>query len=59
MSSYFTSFRLLTYIGIKNIRVTGVINKNGLRKYTIIGEQQLQEKERGHFEQRFSRKKAV
>ena len=59
MGSYFTSFCLLTYAGIKNIRVTDVLNKNRLRKYTIIGEQQLQKKERGHFEQRFSSKKAV
>ena len=45
MGNYFTSFRLLTYIGINNIRVTGVLNKNRLRKYTIIGDQQLQKKE--------------
>ena len=42
--NYFTSFRLLTYIGISNIRVTRVLNKNRLRKDTIIGDQQLQEK---------------
>ena len=42
MGNYFTSIRLLTYIGIDNIRVTGVLNKNRLRKYTIIGDQQLQ-----------------
>ena len=54
----FRSFRLLTYIGINNIQVTGVLKKNRLRKDSIIGDQQLQKKERGHFEQRFSSKKA-
>ena len=29
-----------------------MFNKNRLRKYTIIGDKQLQKKERGHFEQR-------
>ena len=59
MGNYFTSFRLLTYIGINNVRVTGVLNKNRLRKYTIIGDQQLQKKEPGYFEKRFSSKEAV
>ena len=44
MGNYFTSFRLLTYIGINNIQVTGVPNKNRLHKYSIIGDQQLQRK---------------
>ena len=52
MNNYFTSFRLLTHIGVNNIWARGVINKNSLRKYTIIGEKQMQKKERGHFEQR-------
>ena len=34
------------------MRASGVFNKNRLRKYTIIGDKQLQKKERGHFEQR-------
>ena len=34
------------------MRASGVLNKNRLRKYTIIGGKQLQTKERGHFEQR-------
>ena len=29
-----------------------MFNKNTLRKYTIIGDKQLQKKERDHFEQR-------
>ena len=35
-----------------NIWASGVFNKNRLRKYTIIGDKQLQKKECDHFEQR-------
>ena len=60
MDNYFTSLRLLTHLGVNNIRVTRLLIKNRLRKYTIIGVKQLQkEKERGHFEQRTSSEKAV
>ena len=59
MDNYFTSFRLITHLGVNNIRATRVLNKNRLRKCTIIGNKQLQKKERGHFEQRTSSKKAV
>ena len=52
MDNYFTSFRLRTHIGVNNIRATGVLNKNRLRKWTIIGDKQLQKKEGDHFEQR-------
>ena len=58
IGNYFRSFRLLTYIEINSIRVTAVLNKNRVLKDSIIGDQQLQKKERGHFEQRFSSKKA-
>ena len=51
MDNYFTSFSLLTNLGVNNIRTTGALNKNGLRKCTIIGDKQLKKKERGHFEQ--------
>ena len=51
MDNYFTSFRLLTYLGVNNIRATGMLNKNRLRKCTIIGDKQLQKKGRDHFEQ--------
>ena len=34
-----------------HIRGRGVFNKNRLRKYTIIGDKQLQKKECGQFEQ--------
>ena len=57
MDNYLISFRLLTNFGVKNIRITRVLNKNRLRKCTIIGDKQLQKKERDHFEQRTSSKK--
>ena len=59
MDNYFKSFRLLTHLGVNNILATGVLNKNRLRKCNIIGNRQLQKKERGHFEQRTSSKKVV
>ena len=50
-----SSFCRLTNIGLNNIRVRGVPNKNRLHKYTIIGDKQLQKKkkkkERDDFEQ--------
>ena len=53
MENYFTSFCLLTDLEVNNIRATGVLNKNMLRKCTIIGDKQLpKKKEPGHFEQR-------
>ena len=56
IDNYFTSFRLLTHLTFEltifGIRVTGVLNKNRLRKCTSIGDKQLQKKERDHFEQR-------
>ena len=39
-NNYFTSFRLLTHLGINNIRATGVLSENRLRKCTIIGDKQ-------------------
>ena len=38
MDNYLTSFCLLTHFGVNNIRATGVLNQNKLRKYTIIGD---------------------
>ena len=49
MDNYFTSFCLLSHLGVNNILATGVLNKNRLRKWTITGEKQLQKKERGYF----------
>ena len=46
MDNYFTSFCLLTHLGVNNIRATPVLNKNRLRKCTIIGDKQLKKKER-------------
>ena len=40
--NYFTSSRLLTHLGVNNIRATGVLKKNRLNKSTIIGYKQLQ-----------------
>ena len=59
MDNYFTSIRLLIHLGVNNIGATRVLNEIRLRKCTIIGNKQLQKKERGHFEQRISSKKAV
>ena len=59
MDNYFTSFRLLTHLGVNIIQATRVLNKNRLRKCTIIGDKHLQKKERGYFEQIKSSKKAV
>ena len=42
MRNYFTCFCLLNNIGVNNIWATGVLNKNRLRKYTVIGNKQLQ-----------------
>ena len=39
MNNYFTAFRLFN-----NIWATGVLNKNRLRKCTIVGDKQLQKK---------------
>ena len=58
MDNYFTSFCLLTHLGVNNIRATGVLNKNRLHKSTITGDKHLQKKERSHFEQCTSSKKA-
>ena len=59
MDNYFTSFRQLTHLRVNNIRATLVLNKNRRSKCTIIGEQQLQKKERDDFEQLTSNKKAA
>ena len=59
MDNYFISFHLLTHLGVNNIQAIRVLNKNRLRKWTIIGNKQLQKKERVNFEQRTSSKKAV
>ena len=67
MDNYFTSFRLLTHLGVylsvfgpnagNNIQVTGALNKIMLNKCATTGEKQLQKEERYHFERRTSSKK--
>ena len=59
MDNYFTFFRLLTHLGVNNIRATRVLSKNRLPKCTIIDDKQLQKKELSHFEQHTFSKKAV
>ena len=59
MDNYFTTFRLLTFLGVNKIRATCVLNKNRLGKYTITGDKQLQKKQSGHFKQSTASKKAV
>ena len=44
MGNYFTSFGLLTHLGVNNIWATGVLNKNRLHKCTIIGDKQAAKK---------------
>ena len=46
MDNCFTSFRLLTHLGVNNIRTVRVLNKNRLRKCTIIGDKQQQKKKK-------------
>ena len=58
MGNYFISCRLLTHLGINNIRATHVLNKNRFRKCTIIGDKQLQKKEIDLSKQRTSSKKS-
>ena len=41
MDYYFTSLGLLTHLLVNKIRATRVLNKNRLRKYTIIGDKKL------------------
>ena len=47
--NYFTSFRLVTLLEVNNIRATRVLNENRLGKFNIIGDKQLQKKERDLF----------
>ena len=49
MDNYFTSFRLLTHVGVNNIRATSVLKKNRFSKCTVIGDKQLQKKEPKRF----------
>ena len=44
MDKYFTSFCLLTHVGVNNIRARGALNKKRLHKSTITGDKQLPKK---------------
>ena len=44
MDNYFTSFCLLTHVGVNKIQATCVRNKNSLRKCTIIRDKQLKKR---------------
>ena len=44
MNNYFTSFPQLTLVRVNNIRATRVLNKNILRKCTVIGDKLLRKK---------------
>ena len=59
MDNYFTSFRLLTHLGVNNIEATCALNINRLRKCTIIGDKQLQKNDSANFKKCTSSKKAV
>ena len=59
MDDCFTSFNLLNRLGVNNIRATGALKEDRLRKCTTIGEKQLQKKERGHLKQCTSSKNTV
>ena len=58
IDNYLTFFRLITHLGINNIRATCVPKKNMLRK--ITGNKLPQKKKKSvHFKQRTSSKKAA
>ena len=59
MDNYSTPFCLLTHLEVNNIWATGVLNKNGLRKCTIIGRNSWKKKESDRFKQCKQSKKAV
>ena len=44
MDNYFTSFRLLTQLGVNNIWAAGMLNKDRLHKWNMIRDKQLQKK---------------
>ena len=56
VGNFFTSFRLFTRLRVNNIRATGVLDKNRLRK-CILGTSSCKKRESGHFKQRTSSKK--
>ena len=57
MNNYFTTSRLLTQLGVRNIQATGVLKKNRLCKCTIIRGKQPQKMDCDNFEHHTSSKK--
>ena len=49
MNNYFTTSRLLTHLGVRNIQAAGMLKKNRLRKCTIIRDKQVQKIELWQF----------
>ena len=56
MDDSFTSFRLFTHLGVKNIRATSVLNKIDYTNAHCLGQAASKN---GHFEQRTSSRKVV
>ena len=50
MNKYLTSFRLLTHLGVSNIRATGVLKKIGYSNALPFGANSCKKKEPGHSE---------
>ena len=44
IGNYFTSFRLLTHLGVTNVRATRMLNRNRLRKCTTTGDKHLEKR---------------
>ena len=44
MGNYFTTFRLLTHLGVNNIRATRMLSRNRLRKCTTTGDKHLEKR---------------
>ena len=59
MDNNFTSFSLFTLLGVNNIQATCVLNKKPVTQMRYHWGQAATKKERDHFEQHTSSKKAV
>ena len=59
VNNYVTCFRMLTHLGVNNIWATGVLSKNRLRKYSIVGDKQPQKENVDTLDSAHQAKKAV
>ena len=59
MLTCFISFYLFTHLGVNNVRATVVLNKNRLSKCTMIGDNQLQDRNVATLNSAHQAKKAV